>query len=29
LCTSPTEISSDQATWNQPVGFIDSGGFAI
>jgi hypothetical protein len=29
LCTSPAAISSDYATWNQPVGFIDSGGFAI
>jgi hypothetical protein len=22
-------ISADHATWNHPVGFIDSGGFAI
>src|SRR3954470_1091919 len=28
-CTSPTLISSDQATWNQPVGVIDRGGLAI
>ena len=27
--TSPTPISSDQATWNHPVGFIDNGGLAI
>ena len=27
--TSPTATSSDHATWNHPVGFIDSGGFAI
>ena len=27
--TSPTAISGDHATWNQPVGVIDSGGFAI
>lgn len=27
--TSPTPTSSDQATWNQPVGFIDNGGLAI
>jgi hypothetical protein len=29
LWTSPTPISSDQATWNQPVGFIDNGGLAM
>jgi hypothetical protein len=29
LWTSPTPISSDQATWNHPVGFIDNGGLAI
>src|SRR4051812_5951448 len=28
-CTSPTLISSDQATWNQPVGVIDRGGLAM
>ena len=28
-CASPTPTSSDQATWNQPVGFIDSGGLAM
>ncbi len=28
-CTSPTLISSDHATWNQPVGFIDNGGLAM
>jgi hypothetical protein len=27
--TSPNPISADHATWNHPVGFIDSGGFAI
>src|SRR4029079_7822776 len=28
-CTSPMPTSSDHATWNQPVGFIDSGGVPI
>src|SRR4029079_9313014 len=28
-CTSPSLISSDQATWNHPVGVIDSGGLAM
>nr|WP_325499158.1 hypothetical protein [Mycobacterium sp.] len=29
LWTSPTAISSDQETWNHPLGFIDNGGLAI
>ena len=29
VCTSPTPISADHATWNHPVGFIDNGGLAI
>jgi AcrR family transcriptional regulator len=29
VCTAPIATSSDQATWNQPVGFIDSGGTAM
>ena len=28
-CTSPIPISSDHATWNQPVGFMDKGGLAM
>src|ERR1700738_1983109 len=27
--TAPTATWSDQATWNHPVGFIESGGFAM
>ena len=27
--TSPKAISSDQATWNHPVGFIDRGGLGM
>jgi hypothetical protein len=29
VCTAPTATWSDQATWNHPVGFIESGGFAM
>jgi len=29
VCTAPAPTWSDQATWNHPVGFIESGGFAM
>ncbi|BBZ56173.1 hypothetical protein MPHO_31650 [Mycolicibacterium phocaicum] len=28
-CTAPTWTSSDQATWNHPVGFIGNWGLAM